>query len=60
MACNRGEQQLVRVTLMGEAGRWLVAETLHIEHAVPDFEVRLWVNSETELTLESIELTPMP
>jgi glycosyltransferase involved in cell wall biosynthesis len=60
-ACDEGAQQLVFTFLdpADENGNWTMTADLLLDHAVKDFEIRLWVPETANLSLNSIAIAPM-
>jgi glycosyltransferase involved in cell wall biosynthesis len=57
VACEKGERVLLRQPLNGVgAGPWQIDVSFTLETPVSDIEFRLWVDEDSELTLEGISV----
>lgn len=58
LTSDGGENKLCDVFLAEAAAGWRVEVDIDVPMAITDFEVRLWVDSRSDLWLDGIELVP--
>lgn len=60
MVSSKSERSHLRLELDRDGEHWSVKQVIIFDDPIDDFEIRLGVDKKSEMSLESLELKPIP